>query len=418
MINVLNKTKISKNWLVDIRKNKAVYNFLIGGRNGRKSTKIQSKILDDYFKDGKLFILIRRKTDETVTEKWFTPWITEQVAKNHKKLITFKKTIVKGERYTGYFFLTDLDGGNAEIIGKVMYLSMEQKYKSNEHELYKKMYNVVFEEFIANTDKDYLTDEVQKLINLISTIFRDRDAAVYLIGNTLNGQETNPYFRFFEIDDLPLKVNDLYICENEYKIKFLIGYIANILPEDIPQYQKLKNNLVGTTGEWKEDKNLLNIPLKDIDGEITPLYFIIKYRNKEFYIYSIAEREYKRDYLYITSEFYTENGIATLEEFKKTIPPQHQNYNNALLHFLYPKFFIYDYSTKDFIFKPQTKATKYDILNIDEAMTEREKAKNDNIKLLEKLNQIIYNTQVFCDNKSLLFWLRNERKDYIKRLVW
>ena len=302
MLNVIKKTTLSNEWLKDIEKEKAIYNFIVGGRNGRKSSNIQLKILNDYFTNSNMFLLIRRKTDETVSEKWFTPYVTKYIKQHYNKLIVFKKSLVKGERYTGYFLLTDKDGKKPQIIGKVMYLSCEQKYKSNEAEMYQDLKNVVYEEFIAKENKAYLFDEVQSLVNLISTVFRNRQAVIYLIGNTLTGQATNPYFRYFELDDLELKVNDLILIENEFKIKILIAYVANVLPSDIPEYQQIKNNLVGTTGEWKEDNNLLKQDINNINAEIETINLKLQYRNKIYYIYSILEKDFKRPYIYITEQ--------------------------------------------------------------------------------------------------------------------
>ena len=419
MLTINNKTKITpETWLKEVEKIKAIYNFIIGGRNGRKSTKIQSKILKDYFKNGDLFLLIRRKTDETVTEKWFTPYIMKELEKKHKKTIIFKKSLTKGERYTGYFLLTDLDGHNPEIIGKLMYLSCEQKYKSNEADIYSCFKNVVYEEFIAVHDKAYLINEVQALVNLISTVFRDRKATIYLIGNTLDGQATNPYFRYFEIDDIELQVNDLIICENEYNIKIVICYVANVLNNNIPEYQKIKNNLVGTTGEWKQDNNLLEQDINALDAEITTITLQLQYRNRIYYIYSILEKEFKRPYIYITKQCLLDNGINTFNDFLTTIPKEHRHYKTTLLHALYPKFFKYSYSEHKFIFVPENKPSIKNLLIIEELDNIKSTSKNDKLRQLEQLQQTIYNQQVFCDNKSLLFWIRNERKEYIKNIVF
>ena len=48
MLTINNKTKITpETWLKEVEKIKAIYDFIIGGSNGRKSTKIQRKILKD-----------------------------------------------------------------------------------------------------------------------------------------------------------------------------------------------------------------------------------------------------------------------------------------------------------------------------------------------------------------------------------
>lgn len=418
MLNLIEENKINSEWYNLLNLINAIYYFIIGGRNGRKSTKIQLKILDNYFKNNKKFILLRRKTDETVTENWFTPYVQELLKEKYKKEIIFKKTIKKGERYTGYFLIQNLDGSKAEIIGKLLFLSMEQKYKSNEDKSFKDFDSVIFEEFIANSDKDYLYNEPQKLVNIISTVFRDREAKIYLIGNTLDGQETNPYFRFFELDDLELNVNKYYILENEYKIKIALLYVANVLTKNIPEFQKIKNNMVGTTGEWKENRHILNQDINKINGNIVTLPLKLIYRNIEYYIYKIKENGYEREYVYITPQLKIDNGITSINDFLNTLPDRHKNYSTKLLANLYPKYFEYSFTSHQFEFKPDKPKIKFDTFIISDSELKKENSKNDNARKLEQLNQYLYNVQVFTTSKSLIFWLQNERKEYIKNLIW
>ncbi|MFQ7061111.1 MAG: phage DNA encapsidation protein [Eubacterium sp.] len=417
MLNLLEQAKINCEWSTLLNSLKAIYYFLIGGRNGRKSTKIQLLIIDNYIKRGKKFILLRRKTDETVTENWFTPYVQNVLKEKYKKEIIFKKTIKKGERYTGYFIIQNLDGSSREIIGKLMFLSMEQKYKSNEDESFKDFDSVVFEEFIANSDKDYLYNEPQKLVNLISTVFRDREAKIYLIGNTLDGQETNPYFRFFELDDLELNVNNYYLLENEFKIKIALLYVANVL-SSIPAYQKIKNNMVGTTGEWKENRHILNEDINNIRGDVETLPLKLIYRNCEYYIYKIKENGFEREYIYITPQIKKENGITNINDFILTLPEQHKNYTPKILAHLYPNRFYYSFKTHSFEFIPDSPKIKFETFIISDEELKKENSRNDNARKLELLNQYLYNVQVFTNSKSLVYWLQTERKEYIKNLIW
>ena len=418
MLNLLKKDKIKNDeWEKTIDKVKAIYYFIIGGRNGRKSTKIQLKMLKKYFKKKTKFILLRRKIDETVSENWFTPYVQNLLKEKYQKKIKYKKTIKKGERYTGYFIISDLDDKNADILCKLMFLSVEQKYKSNEDISYSEYDTVVYEEFIANNNKDYLNNEPQRLVNIISTIFRDRQAVIYLIGNTLDGQETNPYFRFFELDDMELQVNYYYVLENEYKIKIALFYVANVL-KSIPEYQKIKNNMVGTTGEWKENKHILKEDLDKLNATIETLPLILIYRNTEYYMYKILENGFEREYIYITPQLYVKNGITSLDDFRKTLCERHKNYAVKLLAAVYPERFTYSYKSHNFEFIPDTAKIKFEKFIISDSELKKESVKNDNVRKLELLNQYLYNIQVFTTSKSLIYWLQNERKEYIKNLIW
>ena len=418
MLNILQKKKITDTWERDLKKSNSIYNFIIGGRNGRKSSKIQLIMFERFLKNHSKFLLVRRRTDETVTVNWFTPYVQEFL-KKRGYTIEYKKQLKKGEKYTGYFELVNEETGTREIFGKIMFLSVEQKYKSNEDESYSEYTDVVFEEFIAEEDKLYLQNEPQKLVNLISTVFRDRAATVYLIGNTLDGQETNPYFRYFEIDDIDLKVNTYYQIENEEHTKIAIFYVANVLKNSIPQYQKIAGNLVGTTGEWKESRYVLTEKLDNINGTIKLLPLKLIYRGTYYYIYQIEETGYERPYIFITTELRSQDGyIDTFEEFLKSIPERHQKYQKKVLNYLYPSFFTYDFIKRDFVFVPQPHTEKYKEFNIDDRELRKELSKKDNVKKLELLNQYLYNLQVFSTSKSLIYWLKNERKEYVKNLIW
>ena len=59
MLDLIKQDKIkNEEWEKTIDIVKAIYYFIIGGRNGRKSTKIQLKMLKKYFKKKTKFILL------------------------------------------------------------------------------------------------------------------------------------------------------------------------------------------------------------------------------------------------------------------------------------------------------------------------------------------------------------------------
>ena len=417
MLHIIEQKRIKNgNWLPIIEKMNASYNLIIGGRNGRKSTKIQLKLLDDFEQKGDMFLLIRRKTDEIVNEKWFTPYIMERLKKKNK-VITFTKALHKGERYTGYFILSEPDGTDARVIGKVMYLAVEQKYKSNEDDIYSHFTNVVFEEFIANTNKDYLINEVQKLINIISTVFREKEATIYLIGNTIEEQIFNPYFRFFELDDLTLNINDVILTENEYKTRILVCYVENTINrEKMPQHLLIAHNEMVISGEWKDDGHITDINIKRVNGEIEYLNIKIGYRNRLYYVYSITEKNFSSSYIYITTEALKSDMIADFNAFLNSIPERHRKYKPHVLHAIYPEYFEYDFIKHQYVFSNKAETDNSIYILIDGSAEERERAKEAYYQNMKYLNDVLYNKQVFCNNKSLYYWLREERKKYINNL--
>ena len=176
--------------------------------------------------------------------------------------------------------------------------------------------------------------------------------------------------------------------------------------------------MVGTTGEWKENRHVIEQDLNTLKGDIETLPLILVYRQKDYYIYKIKEEGFQREYLYITPQLYAENGITSLEEFRKTLPEQHKKYTVKLLAAVYPKRFAYDFSLHAFVFLPDKPKIKFERFIISDSELKKENSKNDNVRKLEMLNQYTYNIQVFTTSKSLIFWLQNERKEYIKNLIW
>ena len=78
-----------------------------------------------------------------------------------------------------------------------MALSASTHYKSTQYPFVK---NMIFEEFV--TDGLYLQNECNLLMQLVSTVFRNRkDGKVFLIGNTIS--RVCPYFYEWELRGIP-----------------------------------------------------------------------------------------------------------------------------------------------------------------------------------------------------------------------
>ena len=155
-----------------------------------------------------------------------------------------------------------------------------------------------------------------------------------------------------------------------------------------------------------------------MNATIETLPLILIYRNTEYYIYKILENGFEREYIYITPQLYVKNGITSLDDFRKTLCERHKNYAVKLLAAVYPERFTYSYKTHNFEFIPDTAKIKFEKFIISDSELKKESVKNDNVRKLELLNQYLYNIQVFTTSKSLIYWLQNERKEYIKNLIW
>ena len=169
---------------------KAFLNFIISNRGGGKTYGFKTWCKDDFEKTGHQFVWIRRYGTEIkkMKKKFFM-----DIAKRYPN----DKFEIKGDNKYGTFLC------NNKIIGYYIALSTSALCKSDSFPLVDK---IVFDEFliIGNT-YHYLKDEVDLLLELIETIFRNREddptavqpRGVYLLGNNITF--ANQYFLYFNI---------------------------------------------------------------------------------------------------------------------------------------------------------------------------------------------------------------------------
>ena len=169
---------------------KAFLNMLIGNRGGGKTYGFKGWCIDDYIKNERQFIWIRRYGTEIelMKKSFFDDIASKYPAYNFE---------IKGSKKAGKFYM------DKKVIGYYFALSTSSIAKSS---AYPNVDKIVFDEFLimGNTYK-YLADEVVLLLEFIETIFRDREhdpnavqpRGVYLLGN--NVTIANPYFLYFNI---------------------------------------------------------------------------------------------------------------------------------------------------------------------------------------------------------------------------
>ena len=164
--------------------------FVYSGRNRGKSFEISSQLIADAWYDKRLFGYIRRN-DCTVFD----------IEQYFQDKCDFIKDMTDG-LYTGItrqkgklkFYKDEVDEESGEahrVIGEdcgyFYALSRQASYKSLQ---YPEVYNLVYEEVL--TDGSYLSSEPEKLMNLYSTVKRNKDGfRMWLISNTVS--VVNPY---------------------------------------------------------------------------------------------------------------------------------------------------------------------------------------------------------------------------------
>lgn len=202
-----NPNEVFYNYSGLLSKNRMV-NFVIGMRGGGKSYNFKKYMIKKYLKDGKQFMIVRRRDSELemMRKTYFNDVKAE--FEDHEFVIKGNLILIDGEE-AGYF----------------QALSTATNIRSSSFPL---VDTIFFEEFIIeniNTNNNYLKNEVIVLFGLCETVFRDR-TGVRLIFAANNGGITNPYFEHFGIKPNPDKrytVTDKCVVEyydNPYFIEY------------------------------------------------------------------------------------------------------------------------------------------------------------------------------------------------------
>lgn len=384
------------------------YNFIVGGRNGHKSTEMQIFLFIKFLENNEQFLLLRRKTSHTVNT-WLSSYFNKLLEKSDY-YIEFKAKMLKTDKHTGYFIVKKhSDNKYNQIWGKVAFLSVEDTYRSNEIYEMQELKYIVNEECIATDNYKYLPNEPQKIVDTISTFARSKNVITFFIGNTNPNQENNPLFHFYGLDEWEYKQGDLIVDYLDGTTTKATLYLPFNL-EKTQDYQQVKGNNVGINGEWKQPKRYLNNPLSFFLNVSNP-YFEIVYKNKKYYLYSVLDKN-NNSYYYITNEFYLRGRFPNnIDELKKQLPIQHKNYSNELLRCVYPQYF--DINCNFINLNPPIKITKVLLGNV----TQYDIIKNDNNNKRDKLIQLLIDNYYYCNKKTLLFELETIVKDNIKEVL-
>lgn len=154
-------------------------NFIIGNRGGGKTYHWKVRCIKDFLNKGTQFIWVRRYNTELENiKKWYDDISHE--FEGHKLEVT-KKHIKIDDKIAGY-------------IGA---LSTSQRLKSN---AYPHVDKIIFDEFLIDKGSlRYIKGEVELMLELIETIFRqlDNNNRVVFIANAIS--IVNPYFTYFNI---------------------------------------------------------------------------------------------------------------------------------------------------------------------------------------------------------------------------
>ena len=193
--------------LDNILKYNSQYYLIFGERSKGKSYALGKYVIDEYFKNKKEFVLVKRYKEDISSNAigtWFEH-LQDYAIEKYGKKIRF---------YQSKFYFVDDENTTIKdslLFGYVQALTKVDRYKGGQ---FPNVNTIVFEEFMS-MDCYYLPDEVNKLINLVSTITRNRkDTKVFLLGNAIS--KYSPYWEALDIQ--PNKIKKGEIVYKEFKV--------------------------------------------------------------------------------------------------------------------------------------------------------------------------------------------------------
>ena len=199
-----------------IHKIDAEYIILLGQRTNGKSFAVKEDIIKNALEHEEEFAYIRRYKEDCkqyMVEEYFSDIICDKKGVHHlEEWSNGRYNYITVYQQGIYFANMDEDGKvtRGQKLGRMFGLSWATHYKSLS---FPNMTSAVYEEFV--TDEAFLDQECKRFMHLISTIFRESKARVYLVGNTLS--RINPFFSEWELVNIPKqKINSIDMYYHKY----------------------------------------------------------------------------------------------------------------------------------------------------------------------------------------------------------
>lgn len=352
------------------------YYIIFGERSNGKSYAVGKRILDNYFKYGHEFVICKRYAEDIKTSICSTMLqpLYDYILGEYGYKIKF---------YQGRWLAYEdgLDGKltECETIGYALNISSSDRIKGSQ---YPNVTTIVFEEFMSMGNM-YLDDEVNKFLNVISTIVRNRtDVKIYMLGNAIS--KHSPYS-----DALGIQLHRMThgeIITKEYRdsknrrTKFAIQRTPNVDVFDTKEningvvYNVFGNSGVGkmiTSGEFEthsynriinnitftENIKLLPKGKYKVFGKNDKLPLVIRYQDYYYRVYrsgeynnttygfrEIKEKEitYKNTKYIINNSKYFQgiNNIIDLSRYDTKNDKDNEMLND-LVHAYHQKMFVF-----------------------------------------------------------------------------
>ena len=292
--------------LDNILKNDCQYYIIFGERSNGKSYAVDKYIIDNFFLKGEQFGFIKRY-EEDIKSKYMSEvfnHLEEYILNEYNHRIKF---------YRGQWLLYE-DGtegkiSECKIFGYAFSLANVNRTKATS---YPYITTLLFEEFMS-IDCRYLDDEINLLLNLVSTVGRYRtNLKIFMLANAIS--KYSPYSSALNIKLHRIKKGDIILKEYKdkkgFKTRFAIERSENVnVFDNIDNKDKIVYNIFGSSGvggmitsgdfethKYKERIDNITFNEFKVNGDIT----INKKDKIPFYI------RYE-DYYYTLNIFYSNN---------------------------------------------------------------------------------------------------------------
>lgn len=284
--------------ITNLLSTKAQYLMLLGQRSNGKSYQVKETVIKDAYeyiksdgKRGSRFIYLRRWVTD-IKAKAVKAYFDDFTEFNKDNKLAVKELTeqmyVDIEAWNGFIYFVGIDEKGeryrTQPIGRYCALNEYERYKSQAFINYK---NIVFEEFI--TDATYLNNEPTQLQQFCSTVLRDVEGRVFLVGNTLS--RVCPYFNEWCLDGvLKQKQGTIEIYHHHIKddiVNIAVEYCANANIKNTMFFGQSAKQIV--SGEW-DTKEVPKLPRKLEEYERV-YEVLVEYQSFKFILDLLIEPE-------------------------------------------------------------------------------------------------------------------------------
>ncbi len=239
-------------------------NFVMGHRGVGKTFGFKKWCISDAIKNKHKFAWVRRYEAETKKAK-------NSLFRDIQCKFPKVKFTTKGNNESGSFYADGIE------IGYYLTLSMQQKYKSNP---FPDVDKIIFDEFIIMKGSiHYIPNEVVNFLELVDTIFRDRDnvRGVYCLANNISFN--NPYFLYFNVKPF----NKEFFVTTKYGSQLIVQNYKNQAYIDNKLNTRFGKLIKGTAyGDYAIENETLMCKPEFIANKTqnAKFQYVIKYKNK------------------------------------------------------------------------------------------------------------------------------------------